>query len=324
MSVQGSGSSIQARLKGSSARPILIASSAVQKPSPKWSMQSEISVADRLADGAGDVDAELDAGLADARAGAAAGGEPLLVLRVLVPGRLADQRAGRPLEEARPEVELDEGEAERLALHHHLDEALGRQRPRRRGVAVEAHLVAVLAAEELVARHAVDLADEIHQRDLDAADAAGLAAVAAVVRDHLEQVVDVAGVLPEQQVLEPQRRVGAGAVAHLAEAVDALVGVDPEDGVVAVAEDRRDPEVGDAQRARARGRADVVGDRFDRRGGHRIPLSVTGWASRLATPICSMMCRPDPSTWLATMAAAPSASCCRSLSISSRCSRITA
>ena len=171
------------------------------------------------------------------------------------------------------QVELDEGEAERLALHHHLDEALGRQRPRRRGVAVEADLVAVLAAEELVAGDAVDLADEVHQRDLDAADAAGLAAVAAVVRDHLEEVVDVAGVLPEQQVLQPQRRVGAGAVAHLAEAVDALVGVDPEDRIVAVAEDRGDPDVGDAQRARARGGAHVVGDRSPPRGGgHRIPL----------------------------------------------------
>jgi hypothetical protein len=35
MSVQGNGSSIHARLNGSSARPILIASSAVQNPSPK-------------------------------------------------------------------------------------------------------------------------------------------------------------------------------------------------------------------------------------------------------------------------------------------------
>ncbi len=82
---------------------------------------------------------------------------------------------------------------------------------------------------------------QVHQRDLDAADAAGLAAVAAIALDRLEEIVDIAGVLADQQVLQPKRRIGMRAVAHLAETVDALVGIDPQDRIVAVADDGARP-----------------------------------------------------------------------------------
>ena len=52
---------------------------------------------------------------------------------------------------------------------------------------------------------------------------------AAELLDLAEELVDVAGVLAEQPALQHQRVVLAGAVAHLAEAVDALVGVDPDE-----------------------------------------------------------------------------------------------
>jgi len=204
-------------------------------------------VADRRAHGGRDLGGECHAALADAGAGAAAGDIPLTILVILVFGRRADQRARRPVEEARRQVELDEGEAHGPALHHDLDIALRRLVARRRRVAIEADLVAIFAAEQLVAGDAIDLADEIHQRDLDGADAAGLAAVAAIALDRLEEVIDVAGILADQEMLEAKRRVGMGAVTHLAEAVDALVRVDPEDRVVAMPDNGRDADIGDLE-----------------------------------------------------------------------------
>ena len=96
------------------------------------------------------------------------------------------------------------------------------------GVAIDAHLVAELAAQHLVDRHAIGLAGEVPERDLDRRDAAALPAVAAELLDAAEQPVDVAGVFAEQPALQHQRIGGAGAVADLAEADDALVGVDLE------------------------------------------------------------------------------------------------
>ena len=97
------------------------------------------------------------------------------------------------------------------------------------GVAIAADLVAELAAEHLVDRHAVGFARQVPERHLDAADAAGLPRVAAELFDLAEDLVDVAGILAQDAALQDQRVVLAGAVAHFAEAVDALVGVDADD-----------------------------------------------------------------------------------------------
>ena len=97
-------------------------------------------------------------------------------------------------------------------------EALAHLRAVGRGgrVAVAEHLVAELAARQLIGRDAIGLAGQIHQRHFDAADAAGLAGVVAELLDLAEDLVDVAGVLADQAALEQQRIGLAGAVAHLA------------------------------------------------------------------------------------------------------------
>jgi hypothetical protein len=91
-----------------------------------------------------------------------------------------------------------------------------------------------------------------HQRDLDAGDAAALAAPVAELLDRAEDHVDVAGVLAQQHALELQRVLAVAGIAHLADAVDALVGVDADDGVVVVRADRRRSQVGDLEVGRAR------------------------------------------------------------------------
>ena len=73
----------------------------------------------------------------------------------------------------------------------------------------------------------------------------------AVAAQGREDHVDIAGILPEQHVLELQGVFGMAAVAHLAEAGDALVGVDPDDRVVAAADHHRDPQIGDPERRSA-------------------------------------------------------------------------
>jgi hypothetical protein len=71
--------------------------------------------------------------------------------------------------------------------------------------------------------------------------------------DAAEQAVDVAGVLAEQPALEHQRVGGAGAVPHLAEPHDALVGVDLEQRRgERGADDFGHPHVGDAKLGRLR------------------------------------------------------------------------
>ena len=178
---------------------------------------------------------------------------------------VAFERAGRRDHRARdigdlhqPEIHLEEGEAEVHALLEALA-GLGAARHRRVGVAIDAHLVAELAAEHLVDRHAVGLAGEIPQRDLDRRDAAALPAVAAELLDAAEQAVDVAGVLAEQPALQHQRVGGAGAVAHLAEPDDALVGVDLEQRRgERRADDLGHPHVGDAKLGRPGVRVDPI------------------------------------------------------------------
>ena len=93
-------------------------------------------------------------------------------------------------------------------------------------VGVEPDAVAELAAEHLPARHAPRLPGQVHARHLDPAHAAGLPSVAAELLDLPKDLVDVAGVLAEDAALQHQRVRLVRAVAHLAPADDALIGVD--------------------------------------------------------------------------------------------------
>ena len=178
---------------------------------------------------------------------------------------VAFERAGRGHDRAgdirdlhQAQVHLEEGEAELHALLEALA-GLGAARHARVGVAIDAHLVAEPAAEHLVDRHAIGLAGEVPERDFDRRDAAALPAVPAELLDAAEQPVDVAGVLAEQPALQHQRIGGAGAVAHLAEPDDALVGVDLEQRRgERRADDFGYPHVGDAKLGRLRVRVDPI------------------------------------------------------------------
>ena len=175
------------------------------------------------------------------------------------------ERAGGGDDGARPvhdlreaEIHLEEGVAERHALLQPLA-GLRAARLARVGVAIHAHPVAEFSAEHLVDRNAVGLAGEVPERDLDRGDAAALPAVPAELLDAPEQPVDVAGVLAEQPALQHEGEGGAGAVAHLAEADDSLVGVDLQQrGRERRADDLGDPHVGDAKLGRFRVCVDPV------------------------------------------------------------------
>src|SRR5262249_40482554 len=150
---------------------------------------------------------------------------------MLLDAAAADRFADRIGDNARdifhqvdPEVHLEPGEALLLALLQPL--AVNDQIVRLRGIGVAADLVAKLTAERLGNRHAIRFARQVPQRHLNRTDAAGLPAVAAELFDLTENFIDVAGILAQDAALEEQRIGFAGAVAHLAQAVDTLVGVD--------------------------------------------------------------------------------------------------
>ena len=133
---------------------------------------------------------------------------------------------GHVLEQVDAEVHLEPREPLFLARLQALAVDLGIVRLG--GVGVAADLVAELAAEHLPHRYSVGLPGQVPQRHLDAAHASALPSVEAELFDLAENLVHVAGVLAEQAALQHQRVGLAGAVAHLAQPVDALVGVDAE------------------------------------------------------------------------------------------------
>ena len=100
---------------------------------------------------------------------------------------------------------------------------------------VAAHLVAHLAAEQLVDRNARGLAGDVPQRMLDGADGGAIGLEAAALADLQHAALDVGRVLADQRLAEMQHpglEVGLGEL-DLAEAVDVLVGHDADDGMAA-------------------------------------------------------------------------------------------
>ncbi len=160
------------------------------------------------------------------------------------------------------EVHLEEGEAQ---VHPRLQSParLGATGPFGISIAIEAHLVAELAAQHLVDRDSIGLAGKIPQSDLDTRDPAALPSVTAELLDAAEQAIDVARILAEQSALEHQGIGGAGAIAHFAQPHYPLIGIDLDECRREWrAHDLGDPQVGNAQRARMRGRTDIVFDSF--------------------------------------------------------------
>ena len=120
-------------------------------------------------------------------------------------------------------------------------------------IAVHPHAVAELAAQHPIDRNAVSLARQIPQRNFQTADAAALAALAAELLDLAEQAIHVAGVLAEQTALEHRGIGGRRAVADLAHADQALIGINfDQNAVHRGRRDMRKANVGDLQLAGAR------------------------------------------------------------------------
>ena len=100
------------------------------------------------------------------------------------------------------------------------------------GIAVHTNLVAELTAEHLVNRNAVGLTGDIPQREFHAADAARLTGHTAELLDAAEDLVDVAGVLTDEETLEHLSIELGRAVADFTVTRDALVGLNAQQGAV--------------------------------------------------------------------------------------------
>ena len=201
--------------------------------------------ANRLPHGAGDLGEQSQGLVRDFDAWAGAGGLVPMGHRVLVLGGTADEQARCIDKDARCEVELDEGKAHFPAAQHPLRIALGCGSFWRGCVGVHAHLVTILAAQELPAGHAIDLTHQVPQRNLQTGDAAALTTPVSKGLDGAEDHVYVAGVLAQEHAFELQRVLLVPRIAHLAQAINALVGIQADDGVIVVGGHDRDAHVRD-------------------------------------------------------------------------------
>jgi hypothetical protein len=98
------------------------------------------------------------------------------------------------------------------------------------GVGIDTDLVTKFAAQHLVDGHAIHFAGDIPERFFHGDHATGLPRVTAELLDLLKDVSDAERVLAYHAALQKKRVCGAGTVANLAEPVDALVGIEPDDG----------------------------------------------------------------------------------------------
>ncbi len=96
---------------------------------------------------------------------------------------------------------------------------------------VAAHLVAHLAAEQLVDRNVRGLAGDVPQGMLDGADRRAIGLEAAALADLQHAALDIRRVFADERLAEvqdPRLEVGLGEL-HLTEAVDVLVRDDADD-----------------------------------------------------------------------------------------------
>jgi hypothetical protein len=115
-------------------------------------------------------------------------------------------------------------------------------------VAVEPDLVALLVADQPPCRHAVNLAGDVMQRHVNSRESAAHAALPGERADRPQDRLDLQRVPAKDVRLQDQGDALDAGVAHLAEAIDALVGVDADDRVVVVGGDAACAHVGDLQR----------------------------------------------------------------------------
>ena len=140
-------------------------------------------------------------------------------------------------------------------------------------VAVQTHLIPEFSAQKLVHRHAVSLARQIPQGDLNAGHAAALPGRPAELLDLVKDPIHVAGIFSQQPAFEHQGIGLAGGVPHLAKAGYALIGVDAQQrAALRRPHNVHKPQIGDLQRTRC-GASRIA---------HMLP-------SRLFLPVC--ICR---------------------------------
>ena len=97
-------------------------------------------------------------------------------------------------------------------------------------VGINANLVAEFSTQHLVDRHAIHLAGDIPKRLFHGDHATGLPRVTTELLDLLKDVSDAKRILAYDAALQKERVGGAGAVSNFAEPIDALVGIEPDDG----------------------------------------------------------------------------------------------
>ena len=136
------------------------------------------------------------------------------------------------------------------------------------GVGVNSDAVAKLAAQHLVDGHVVHFAGDVPEGLFDGHHAARLPPVEPELLDLLEEISNIERVLIQQAALEKQRVGGAGAVADFAQSIDALVGVEADDGARAWSRFRHDghAKIGDLERGRAGVGVDIPLGRLFGRG----------------------------------------------------------
>ena len=177
------------------------------------------------------------------------------------------ERAGDILAQVNAQVHLQEGEAPLHPVLQPLAHLRGITALRR--IAVDTDAVAELAARQLIARHAVGLAGQVHESHLYRTNTASLPRVVSELFDLPEQPVHVTRVLTQETAFQHEG-VGHGrSVAHLSQTVYALIRIYTYDRPPPVIEpDLGDPHIGDLEFRRPRIGVDVVNYLFVGRRSH--------------------------------------------------------
>jgi hypothetical protein len=162
----------------------------------------------------------------------------------------AIQGAGAIADHVRHQVHFEKSEPQFLTRDHALgiDFRLGAFI----GVAIAANAVAVLRADEAPCGHVIDFSGDIVQSHIEGAESTAEAALAGEVANAVEDRFDLEGIAADDVGLQYESHALIARVADLAQAVNALVGVYLNDGIVVIGSNADGTHVGDAQLTRHR------------------------------------------------------------------------
>lgn len=118
-------------------------------------------------------------------------------------------------------------------------------------ITIDTYLVTELTAEQLIQRHAIRLASQIPQCDLNAGYPAALPGRAAELLELTEDTIHIAGVFAEKAALEHQRIGLARSITYLSKSGNTLIGIDTQDrAALRRAINIHEPQIGDLQLCR--------------------------------------------------------------------------